>query len=367
MWNGRRIYLIDTPGFNDTDRSDIDTLSVLATYLSASYANGARIHGVVMLHPISDNRMSGSSLRNINMMKAMCGFESYANFAIATTMWPSKPDYAEKAVLESRNAQLLADDSFFGALVTRGATVFRHNQKGYRSVLNEGNSAKQIVAHLVRQSDMHTLDVLQLQRELVDQGKKLGETTAGIAVAGDLYKLGRAHEHHLRELETEMKSNLAKTDAAHAAALRELKAEVEEKLQKAEEDKEALKKSMDTMHDEEQRLWKNKIRKLDRLFRKQLKAKEQQLLDMEESLVEVRKDMARQAQTARQKELDALQNAEHEEIISAFQVEVSDAKTAYKTFRGQTDSILNGTLNGLSSGIASGLFTCFPVSFLGPP
>ncbi|KAF4221556.1 hypothetical protein CNMCM5878_008804 [Aspergillus fumigatiaffinis] len=69
----RRIHLIDIPGFNDTNRSDIETLSILASYLGASYANGVSIHRILILHPITDNRMSGSSMRNVEMMKKMCG------------------------------------------------------------------------------------------------------------------------------------------------------------------------------------------------------------------------------------------------------------------------------------------------------
>lgn len=86
MFNGRRIHLIDTPGFNDTNRSDIEILGVLASWLGASYGNGVRIHGLIILHPISDNRVSGSSMRSIAMIKAICGFESYANVVIATRM-----------------------------------------------------------------------------------------------------------------------------------------------------------------------------------------------------------------------------------------------------------------------------------------
>ncbi|KAH8736709.1 hypothetical protein BGZ61DRAFT_436873 [Ilyonectria robusta] len=42
---------IHTPGFNYINRPDIDTLQLLVTYLGASYADGVRIHGTIMLHP----------------------------------------------------------------------------------------------------------------------------------------------------------------------------------------------------------------------------------------------------------------------------------------------------------------------------
>lgn len=69
---------------------------------------------------------------------------------------------------------------------------------------------------------------LSLLREIIDEWKTLGETHAGIAVAGDLYKASREHERQLRDLENDLKSRLAKTDAVHAEELRELKAEIQE-------------------------------------------------------------------------------------------------------------------------------------------
>jgi predicted GTPase len=36
-WNNRTIHLIDTPGFNDTGRSDGETLQELAFWLAAAH------------------------------------------------------------------------------------------------------------------------------------------------------------------------------------------------------------------------------------------------------------------------------------------------------------------------------------------
>ncbi|KAL5335573.1 P-loop containing nucleoside triphosphate hydrolase protein [Aspergillus crustosus] len=84
----RTIHLIDCPGFDDTNRSDIETLRSLGGYLAASYANGVLIDGIILLHPITDNRIGGSSMRNIEMIKKMCGLDTCENLAVATTMWP---------------------------------------------------------------------------------------------------------------------------------------------------------------------------------------------------------------------------------------------------------------------------------------
>ncbi|KAF2246286.1 hypothetical protein BU26DRAFT_411294, partial [Trematosphaeria pertusa] len=204
LWRGRRIYLVDTPGFDDPNRSNIDTLGILAAYLGASYANGVRIHGLILLHPISGNRMSGSGLRNIEMMKAMCGFTRNDNLAIATTMWPNAPDNAEAAILENREIELLTEEKFFGVLIAQGAALFRHNENGHRDSTDEHESARRIVDYLIDRSDIRAPDVLRLQHEMIDQGKRLGDTAAGIAVAADLQKARQAQLRQLRELETQM-------------------------------------------------------------------------------------------------------------------------------------------------------------------
>jgi hypothetical protein len=335
--NGRKVHLVDTPGFNDTTRSDIDTLGILATWLGASYANGARIHGIVVLHPISDNRMSGSSIRNLEMIKAICGSETYKNVAVATTMWPEAPSYAETRALNARQAELVDDDRFFGSLVNGGASIFQHNQNGRRYPSTEASSAKCIVEHLLQQSDLFHPNALQLQYEIVDQGKTIGETTAGIAAAGELYKARKAYEEQLRKLKSEMESRLEESDTVYAAQLREVKAEAEMKLQIVEMDALALNNRMKDLHEKEEKELRRKLVEMDRLFRKEIEAKEQDLLDMEVSLKETRKDLARKSRNPR---------IEHEEIVSSARAQVEKARKEHQNFKEKVGNIVKGDVQG---------------------
>lgn len=84
------IYLIDTPGFDDTFNADMDILKNIAVFLSASYQRGARLTGIVYGHRISDNRVTGSSLRNIKMFKELCGNDAYKHMVLSTSMWAKK-------------------------------------------------------------------------------------------------------------------------------------------------------------------------------------------------------------------------------------------------------------------------------------
>ena len=126
---GRRLYLIDTPGFDDTDRPDAETLGLLGTWLSASYAGGVPIDGVIFLQRITDVRMGGSGVRNIAMLKAMCDLQSYSRFAVVTTMWPSSRASChaprDRGLLAAREEKLRTDNRYFSNLISKGAAMIR--------------------------------------------------------------------------------------------------------------------------------------------------------------------------------------------------------------------------------------------------
>ncbi|KAM3511446.1 hypothetical protein MY11210_004938 [Beauveria gryllotalpidicola] len=350
----RRIFMIDTPGFNDTTRSDTEVLGTLAAYLGASYANGVRINGVIILHPITDNRMSGSGKRTVDIIRAICGFTTYDNVAIATTKWPATPSPTEAGILESREAELKFNEDFFGDLVSGGAEMFRYSQAraGYCDI--EVASAQDIVSHLIQQSDIHTTPVLQLQREIVDQNLAISHTTAGEMVNTELASARRAHERELRQLEVQMQSFRSQADALHRKELRQLRSLLVAKLDKFGADRKILSKTMQDLHEEEQRLWQARLKSLEEELSSQLTNKEQELRDMEASLHSIREDVARRRINYCETKLAASEDKEYEQIVAKVRQETGAASRSLKTLRGQAGNIINGGTNGLVAGIASG-------------
>ena len=61
--NGRKVHLIDTPGFDDTTRSDVDILMEVAFFLATTYNNEIKMDGIIYLHRIMDVRMRGSAIK----------------------------------------------------------------------------------------------------------------------------------------------------------------------------------------------------------------------------------------------------------------------------------------------------------------
>ena len=83
------MYLIDTPGIDDTRRGDTEVLEDVAFYLSKIYEQDIKLAGIIYLHRITDVRISGSSLRNLKIFKALCVEEKnvFKHVVLATTMW----------------------------------------------------------------------------------------------------------------------------------------------------------------------------------------------------------------------------------------------------------------------------------------
>lgn len=82
-----RVHLIDTPGFDDTNRTDADVLKQVALWLGSTYKDGKLLDGLLYLHRIIDTRMMGSARRNLLMFAELCGPNCFRHVVLATTMW----------------------------------------------------------------------------------------------------------------------------------------------------------------------------------------------------------------------------------------------------------------------------------------
>lgn len=78
------VHLIDTPGFDDTERSDVQVLQDISHWLSMSFKDGIRPSGIIFMHRISDVRMTRSALRNLIMFKKLFGETAYQSVVSVT-------------------------------------------------------------------------------------------------------------------------------------------------------------------------------------------------------------------------------------------------------------------------------------------
>ncbi|KAF8423556.1 P-loop containing nucleoside triphosphate hydrolase protein [Tirmania nivea] len=182
------VFLVDTPGFDDTEMSDTDVLYRFAEWLQLQAQNQLKLSGLIYLHRITDNRMSGSATRNLNMMLKLVGEANLKNVVLVTSRWEMiNLEEAE----EREQLDLLGPDGFWYDMVNLGATSARYD--------GTVTAAHTIIERLIRQSPTY----LRIQDEL-RQGIGLKETAAGQEVIGQLEKDAIKREQELREIKEEM-------------------------------------------------------------------------------------------------------------------------------------------------------------------
>ncbi|KAH8725614.1 P-loop containing nucleoside triphosphate hydrolase protein [Phaeosphaeriaceae sp. PMI808] len=156
------VGIVDTPGFDDTERSDAQILDEIVHFLCTQYRLGISLKGIVYMHRITDNKMTGTARRYLEMFKRLCGKQNLKNVVLLTTMWSELTSEAKGL---QRERELRKD--FWMDMEKAGSTIRRY--EGTRT------EAEAIICRLMRLPDI----VLDIQVELIDQNKRLEETNAG--------------------------------------------------------------------------------------------------------------------------------------------------------------------------------------------
>jgi GTP-binding protein EngB required for normal cell division len=188
---GRLGYLIDTPGFDDTNRCDSEILKEITAFLTKLYVRKIRVTGLIYVHRITDPKMQGSAVKNLEMFQKLCGAECFPQVALVSTMWQELRGAEAQALGEEREAELRSNVTFWGAMDQGKSRIFRH--------FGERESAAAVVHWLL--SFPHKL-VLNIQRELVEDGLTLDQTEAGKFLQETSARVKEKYEKEIRLLQT---------------------------------------------------------------------------------------------------------------------------------------------------------------------
>ncbi|KAK0612187.1 P-loop containing nucleoside triphosphate hydrolase protein [Immersiella caudata] len=165
---GKNVLLVDTPGFDDTARSDAEILKEIAFFLVTLHDKHVRLAGLIYMHRICDPRMSGSAIKNLRLFKSLCGEQNYNHVALVSTMWSESSD--EKTLQKQRLEELRS--TFWKDMIQGGSSVKKHR--------GDEVSALDIVRGLVAKGSSTRRPIsLAIQLELGAEGKTLGDTAAG--------------------------------------------------------------------------------------------------------------------------------------------------------------------------------------------
>lgn len=163
-------------------------------WLVRAFQNGIKISGIIFLHNITTTRVQGSDVKALEIIKAICGETSYSAITLATTRWEQVNEEKGKV----RQQELCNNSRFWGDMVKEGAHV---------TALSSGRpSALRLIKRIVAQDRRFVLD---LQREMIHDGKALHETEAGKLV----------HDKVMSEqIELDQRMQQAKLDFQKAAS-----------------------------------------------------------------------------------------------------------------------------------------------------
>ncbi|KAH8103309.1 P-loop containing nucleoside triphosphate hydrolase protein, partial [Cristinia sonorae] len=220
---GRRMRLIDTPGFDDTTKSDSEILRMIAEFLADAYRQDKKLSGIVYMHRISDTRMSGVSKRNFGMFRSLCGEKTLRNVVLVTNMWGE----IQQSVGEAREHELATDDILFKPVLDKGAAMARHM-----------NSSESALAILQRFVDNHP-EALAIQTEVVEEGRGIDDTTAGVdlqrEMTREIEEAKRRQEDEVRRVREAMEATAREQERRHAEEMKKARLEMEENIRRAQE------------------------------------------------------------------------------------------------------------------------------------
>jgi hypothetical protein len=221
---GRKFYLVNMPGFDDSHRSDVDILREIATWLGEAHSHRVHLNGIIYLHRITDIRLMGSAMRNLRIFKQLCGEDGLRAAVFATTGWGT----VSKDEGMARETKILTNP------VLWGGRAFRQD-KGLQS-------AAKIVDYLI--STRSSPVVLDIQREMVEEARSLDQIAAGKELLMDINDRRIRYRRKLKDIEEFMFEALRLKDFDLHELLMEEKAKVEERIRRADEEAIKLRASL---------------------------------------------------------------------------------------------------------------------------
>lgn len=291
--------------------------------------------------------MTGSSKRNIEMFKEICGEGAYPNIAVLTTLWAIDVhglEYKKELLREEQ----LRDDYLLDVLADGGLMFHVKSKSG--SCIDE-SSAKDVFAELFNswKDDKITL---KIQHELVNNPQTtLNETAAGKVLLSHMEESFQFYESQILEM-GESVQNGATEISEESETLRHQRKEIEECLANIRQDQHSMQLSLLEIHRQESHRLVNEIERLEHRWRVEMEEKEREQGHRERILL----DLLR-ADEGRRKMHSPEEKAQEER----HQAELERIRTEMEKIRQETNERLNATqkakkawVGPLLQGIASG-------------
>lgn len=206
----------------------IQSEAICTQRTTSRYKNEVKLTGILYLHRITDNRMSGSPLKNLRMFGKLCGDSAMSKVVLVTTMWQNLLGNTDLG--DEREKEL--KEKFWKPMIERGSEVDRLTTA-------TSDAAWEVIHNLI--DGRNKRQSVLIQEELVDLGIKLNETEAGKVLYNSLQKLLSQQRDALTALVQQI--DMAK-DPTIAKELQAELDRVEKEFQRTFNDMKSLKISM---------------------------------------------------------------------------------------------------------------------------
>ena len=181
------------------------------------------------------------------MFRELCGDTTLKNVILVTNMWGE----VSERVGETRERELTT--SFFKPVLDKGAQLARHH--------NTAESARDIVRRIMKNQPI----TLQIQRELVDEGKNIVDTSAGDVINKELNEQIRRHQAELKDVQEEMMKALKEKDDETRQELEEGTRKLQDQMNRMKMDSEGMAAS----YNEEKRRMEEVVRQMQEKARQE--------------------------------------------------------------------------------------------------
>ena len=288
---GHIVRLVDTPGFDDTKKSDVEVLTDIAYWLGRAYAAEPKIllSGIIYLHPINGPKMQGSAKKNLLMFKALCGNATLDSVVLATTMW-SKLSSPEDG--EERQRMLIETEDFWGSMVKQGSKTFQH--------YNSAASAFKVIDYIIERRKPVILDI---QRQIIDGKLEIHDTSAGQEQMKVVLREKKKAQDRLQRNEEELNEVLESREQESKNDLLQAQERYRRQIEEKDKSIHALKVNMETLQKEKEAQWKRELE----IQRENEAAHEAKMAELREELMQVRKN--EEAAISKAEEMDLAQIA----------------------------------------------------------
>jgi len=224
------------------------------------------------------------------MFRELCGDTSLKNVVLVTNMWGE----VSQDVGEARERELTTN--FFKPVLDKGAQLARHH--------HTTESAHDIIRSIMKNQPV----ALQIQRELVDEGKNIIDTAAGEAINKELNEQMRRHQVELKAIQEDMMQALKDKDE-------ETRKELEEETRKLKEEMEKVRNNsagMESNYKEEKKKMEDAMKQMQEQARQEREKAEAAYRERMDGLNKRLEETANSSTAERQAMLERINQLQHQ-------------------------------------------------------